>query len=319
MEIYDYYGELLKQIKVAKDRIRGVVHGESNGMYLHGRPGTAKTYMVRTTLETLAVNYAYSNGHLTPIGLFDLIAENRERIIVLDDVSAIFNQPIALQILLAALGSPHDGSRIRYVKYKTAKETRIVPFSGGIICISNLSLDGHHHEVLAALRDRIYVINYEPTDEQLIAQILHLADQELKEVPADKAKMVAVFTIDQCKLRGIRPSVRLFVDKALTDYRLWAGGKTETHWRDLIVSNLEQQLIDLQHPTNDLSRTEQIDAERRIALEIYLNYETRNERVEAWKKRTGKSQAAFYRRIKELQQAGLLPKNGDGNNKACDS
>src|SRR3954464_11721428 len=169
--------ELLTQQKIIKDRVRGVVHGQSNGMYIHGRAGTSKTYMVRSTLETLAVNYSYSNGHLTPIGLFDLIAEHQDRVIVLDDVSAIFNQPIALQLLLAALGNPHNGSKARLVRYKTAKETRVVPFTGGLICISNLPLDGHHHEVLAALKDRAFVVNYEPTDEQIHALIGKLAGE----------------------------------------------------------------------------------------------------------------------------------------------
>lgn len=307
MDANNHYEELLKQVKVIKDRVRGVVHGQSNGVYLHGRPGTSKTHMVRSTLETLAVNYSYSNGHLTPIGLFDLISENQERIIVLDDVSAIFNQPIALQLLLAALGSPHDGSKARQVKYKTAKETRIVPFTGGMICISNLPLDGHHHEVLAALKDRAFVVNYEPTDDQIIALIFKLADEGVGGVPPDKARMVATFLIEQCKLRGVRPSVRLFVDKALKDFKLYDAGKSETHWRDLVVSNLEMQLVLLQYPTKDLSREEQAEAERRIALDIYLGFGTRAERVEHWKARTGKSQASFYRKLDELKKDGRLP------------
>ncbi len=157
-----HYEDLTRKVKVIKDRVRGVVHRQSNGLYLHGRPGTSKTFLVRSTLDMLKVNYSHHSGHLTPIGLFDLLEENRDRIIVLDDVSAIFNQPIALQLLLAALGNAHDGSKTRYVRYKTAKETRSVPFTGGVICISNLSLDGHHQEVLAALKDRVFVINYEP-------------------------------------------------------------------------------------------------------------------------------------------------------------
>jgi hypothetical protein len=171
-----HYDELMRQVKVVKDRVRAVIHGHSNGLYLHGRPGTSKTYMVRSTLDTLAVNYMPHSGHLTPIGLFDLLGENRDRIIVLDDVSAIFNQPIALQLLLAALGNPHDGSGVRHVKHKTASGTRVVPFSGGVICMSNLPLDGHHHEVLAALKDRAFVVNYEPTDDQIIALVYRLAE-----------------------------------------------------------------------------------------------------------------------------------------------
>ncbi len=307
MDAGNHYEELLRQVKIIKDRVRGVVHGQSSGVYLHGRPGTSKTYMVRSTLDTLAVNYSYSNGHLTPIGLFDLIAENQDRIIVLDDVSAIFNQPIALQLLLAALGNQHDGAKARQVKYKTAKETRIVRFTGGLVCISNLPLDGHHHEVLAALKDRAFVVNYEPTDDQIIALILKLAEEGVGGVSPDKARMVAVFLIEQCKLRGVRPSVRLFVDKALKDFKLHDAGKCETHWRDLVVSNLEQQVVQLEHPTKDLSREEQVEAERRIALDTYLSFGTRAERVEQWNSRTGKSQAALYRRLAELKQAGRLP------------
>lgn len=306
MDADNHYEELLRQVKVVKDRVRGVVHGQSNGVYLHGRPGTSKTFMVRSTLDMLAVNYTASSGHLTPIGLFDLLEENRDRIIVLDDVSAIFNQPIALQLLLAALGNPHDGSGVRHVKHKTASGTRVVPFSGGVICMSNLPLDGHHHEVLAALRDRINVINFEPSDEQIIALIRKLAEDGVGGVSPDKAKMVAIFLTAECKARGIRPSVRLFVDKALNDYKLWESENCETHWRDLVVSNLEQQLVELQHEVRDLTRAEQIEAERRIALDVFLSHGTREERVAEWERRTGKKQAALYRRLKELKLDGKL-------------
>jgi len=126
-------------------------------------------------------------------------------------------------------------------------------------------------------------------------------------VPPEKAQQVAHFLISECKLREIRPSVRLFLDKALKDYELYEAGKCETNWRDLVVSNLEQQLVELQFPTNDLSRKEQVEAERRMVLDIYLSDRSKNERVEQWQARTGKSQAAFYRRLKELRDSGRLP------------
>jgi hypothetical protein len=306
MDAPDLYDELMRKTKVVKDRIRGVFHGLHNGMYLHGRPGTSKTFIVRTTLDTLAANYAYSNGHLTPIGFFELLAENRDRVLVLDDVTSLFSQPIALQLLLAALGNPHDGTKARYVRYKTAKGDIAVPFTGGVIGISNLPLEGHHPEVLSALRDRIHVINFEPSDEHVIALIHKIASDGVEDIPPEKCRMVAVFLLQECKLREIRPSVRLYVDKALKDYALYEAGKTETHWRDLVVSTLEQQLVELQHPQRDLSRAEQIEAERRIALDIHLSFETREERIDQWEVRTGKSQASFYRRIKELDLNGRL-------------
>lgn len=304
-----HFNSLMTQVKIVKDRVRGVVHGKHTGLYLYGREGTGKTFTVCDLLDRLAVSYSYTSGHLTPIGLFDLICENRSRVIILDDVSSILNQPIALQLLLAALGNPHDKSGIRWVHYKTAKGDVRVPFTGGIIAISNLALDGHHHEILRALRDRVFTINYEPSDEQISALIHHIASSGLNGISSVDCLKVCNFLLCECQRREIRPSVRLFVDKAIRDFELSEAGLTETHWKDLICSNLEQQLIDLKYPINDLSRAEQIAAERRIALDILLSFETKAERIEQWKARTGKSQAAFYRRFKDLRDDGLLSKD----------
>lgn len=226
---------------------------------------------------------------------------------MLDDVSAIFSQPIALQLLLASLGNRHDETGVRHVRYKTARGDQAVPFEGGIIAISNLPLDGHHEEVLGALHDRIFVLHFDPADEQIIALISKLADDGVRSISSANCRKVASFLIAECKTRGVRPTVRLFMDKALRDFELWEADQSETHWKDLIASNLEQQLIELKHPTNDLSRAEQTEAERRIALDVFKGNNGRKERVEAWQQRTGKSQAAYYRRVKELDKAGLLP------------
>ena len=98
--------------------------------------------------------------------------------------------------------------------------------------------------------------------------------------------MVAHFLLEECRRREIRPSVRLFVDKAIPDYSLWESGRTETHWRDLVVSELEQQLVEIQHPQRDLRRAEQTEAERRIVLDIFMSYPSRKERIEQWQRIT---------------------------------
>jgi hypothetical protein len=49
----------------------------STVVYLFGRPGTAKTYTVRAVLETeVKEPYVYQRGHLTPLGLFELIEKH---------------------------------------------------------------------------------------------------------------------------------------------------------------------------------------------------------------------------------------------------
>ncbi len=112
---------LHRRQSLIKDRIRAVVHQEANGVYLHGRPGSSKTYLICKTLEDLGVRYGYSNGHLTPLGLFDLLAENQNSVIVLDDVSSIFNAPQSLQILLAEArraGGQRSGHSLRWQHHR---------------------------------------------------------------------------------------------------------------------------------------------------------------------------------------------------------
>ncbi len=307
-----HYDDLMSKLSVIRDRVRAVHYRQSTGLYLYGRPGTSKTHTVRTTLEDMAAPHRWHSGHLTPIGLFEMIAENRDRVIVLDDVTSIFNQPAALEILLSALARRPKVSGARVIPYKTARHERTVHFTGGIIAISNLALVGHQAQILAAVRDRVNVIHYEPTDEHILAFIERIADEGTADISRGECCMVANYLRQECLRREIRPSVRLFVDKAIPDYALWKSGRSETHWRDLIASELEQRLVEIQHPQRDLTRTERTEAERRVALDIILSYPTRKERMEQWQDATrtrfgrAKSQAAFYRRMSELRESGQL-------------
>ena len=298
--------ELHSQRTLIKDRVRGVVHRLASGVYLFGRPGTSKTHCVRTTLDELSQPYVYCNGHLTPIGLFGLIRDNPQSVIVLDDVTEVLNQATALQILLASLGTPHDGSRIRTVRYRTARGDEVVRFSGGIVVISNLPLASHKSEVLSALQDRVQVIAYEPTDEQMEAFIYEIADSSPRGVPAKDARMVADFLLSACRKTEIRPSVRLFVDKALPDHRQWSEKKSESHWKDLVRSSLQQEAIPHELPLQDVSRKERKETEQRMVLTLYSEFSDASDRVKAWEERTGKRKSAFYRRQYELKEKGLI-------------
>src|SRR5687767_2078508 len=101
-----------------RDRVRGVALGSYTGFYLFGPPGNAKTFTVRTALDAIGSAYVYVDGHLTAMGLFELMAKHPSGTLVLDDVSALFRDRVGLQIFLAALGKQpyHQGSRL--VTYK---------------------------------------------------------------------------------------------------------------------------------------------------------------------------------------------------------
>ncbi len=295
---------LLLQLKAVTDRVRGVANGGATGFYLCGRPGTSKTFTVCKMLNELGIQFIYHSGRLTAIGLFALIKENPHSIIVVDDVSTIFREQIAMELLLAALGN-NGGART--VRYKTARIDEAVEFTGGVIMISNLEFESHDSQLLDALNDRIYVIRYKPTDEQIISLMRHIASQGIEGVPPGKCQAVLEFLLQESLARNIRPSMRLFVDKAMKDYLLHTRGQSELDWRDLIVSNLEQQVIQPAHSVTDLRRADQIAAERRIASEICVRHTAPKERIQAWEEQTGKSAKSFYRRCRELKAASANP------------
>ena len=238
-----YLKEVEEEFSLIRDRVSGVCNGFSNGFYLHGPPGISKTHTVRKFLNDNSIPHEYVKGHLSGSALFDVIEENPEGVLVLDDVSAIFGEPKAVQILLAALGSPSDGSRVRKVPYRTARGKLVVDFTGGIIGISNLPLDEHRDRNVAALADRMFVQKFDPSPEQVEAVVFKIAMEGPAGVPAEEAVMVAEFLVRECRRRGTRLTIRLFVDGALRDYRMWKAGGLENHWTVLVRATVAKAFV----------------------------------------------------------------------------
>jgi hypothetical protein len=294
--------ELDRRQGLVRDRVRGVAQHRKTGLYLFGPPGTAKTHTVHRTLERVSYEPPiYQRGNITPVGLFELIADNPDKVIVLDDQVTIFKSDLALQILLSALEHPTGENRGRVVKYKRMGETIQTEFRGGIIFISNREL--HDADLLGAFMSRVDPLRYNPSDAQLGALMLSIASSgwrfgsTLPAIKPDEALMVAEYVIGEMIRLGIRFDLRLFFSKALPDYQQWKDQETECHWRDLVTSAIEQQLVEIRHPNERPSRAERKNDECSIVDEIIREHTTRKEQVRAWKEKTGKSGRAFYRRL----------------------
>jgi len=276
-------------------------------MYLYGPPGISKTHTVVTFLESQSVGHKYVQGYMTGSRLFDVIEENPNGIIVLDDVSGIITKnDKGVPLLLAALGSPPDGSRVRRVTYGTAKGERVVEFTGGIIAMSNLGLEEHRNEVIKALADRVHVQRFDPTPEQVEALIHKIAMEAPAGVAAEDATIVAAFLIDECRRQRTRLTIRLFIEKALPDFQLWRAEASENHWKDLVRATVAEELVPQKHEVRDMSRRDRADADRRIVLAICNEFATAEERLQSWKERTNGSKTGFYRHYKPLKDSGQL-------------
>ncbi len=299
--------ELRRRQAIVRDYVRGVARQYATALYLFGRPGTAKTHTVRAVLgEEIQEPYTYQRGHLTRMGLFELIAANADEVLVLDDLGAVLKSDVTLQILLSALEHPTSRDRGRVVKYRRQGCKQRAVFRGGIVCISNREL--HDDELLGAFKSRVHTLNYDPTDAQLGALMLDIADRGWPagsgnpEIAPEAARMVAHYLIGELLRLSCRFDLRLLVNKAFPDYQQWKDGETESDWRDLVTASIEEHLVAVRHSAESpLSREARKAEEHSILQEIIRDHPSRDERVPAWINRTGKSERAFYRRLAEMR------------------
>jgi hypothetical protein len=298
--------ELHRRQSIVRDYVRGVARQYATGLYLFGRPGTAKTHTVRMVLEQeIREIFTYQRGHITPMGLFELIAAHPDEVIVLDDLGAVLKSDVALQILLSALEHPTSRDRSRVVKYRRQGREERAVFRGGIVCISNREL--HDDELLGAFKSRVHTLNYDPTDAQLGALMLDIADRGWPcgsanlEIGPDAARTVADYLIGEMLRLSCPFDLRLLVNKAFPDYQQWKDGEAESDWRDLITASIEEHLVAVRHAGESPSREDRKSDEHSILQEIMRVHPSRNERVRAWIERTGKSERAFYRRLAEMR------------------
>jgi hypothetical protein len=299
--------ELARRQAVVRDYVRGVGRQYSTGLYLYGPPGTGKTHTVRAVLDNeIREIYAYKRGHVTPLGLFELLAEHRDEVVVLDDLSSVFRSPTALQVLLAALEHPSAADFGRPVECRRQGRGQVFSFQGGIICISNLEL--HDHELLSAFKSGVHVLNYAPTDAQVGALMLAVADQgwpigaPVQTISPEQAGEIATFVMAEMLRVGCRFDLRVLFDKAYQDYQQWRDNETESDWRDLVVASIEECLVTIRQPGfRPLSREARLEEERAVVRELLRQHDSRKEQVNAWTRRTGNSERAFYRRLAEIK------------------
>jgi hypothetical protein len=304
--------ELDQKLLVARDRIRQVAHGEASGFYWHGRPGTGKTHTVLMTLTEMGIKFHYHKGYITAGGLLELLAKHCSSIIVLDDVSAIFDDKKAVQYLLAVLGRL-NGTALPMSHTRQGLEISFT-FTGGIICISNLAVESKG--MLSAFKSRVRTLQHSPTDLMLIALCRHRICQKgwpivKAESTAHECHEVIDWVGEESQRLGVPVDLRVIMEKAMPDYLAWRKKQTEAHWHDLVTTTLEEEVTSLAYtPPGGVNkvgiRQTTKEQEQQIVRAILKEYSTRKDRMWAWKERTRnlgreKSDKAFERRWAEVK------------------
>jgi len=189
--------EVIERIRerfdMLKDMTKAVKKGDVRAMIVSGPPGVGKSHGVEEVLErydTLSAlgaskKYDVVKGAMSPIGLYCKLFNYKEKddVLVFDDCDAIFEEPLALNILKAAL----DSKKKRTIHWNTDSfklRNEGVPdsfeFKGSAIFITNLDF----HDVkskkirshLEALESRCHYMDLTITTERekmlRIAQVI---------------------------------------------------------------------------------------------------------------------------------------------------
>jgi hypothetical protein len=238
--------ELDGKLLVARDRIRQVARGQATGFYWHGRPGTSKTHTVLATLEEVGIEHRYHRGHITPGGLMEILERHFDGIIVLDDVSAIFDDKKAVQYLLAALGR-QQGRPLDMGYHRMGKHISF-QFHGGIICISNLPVTPIG--MLAAFKSRVRTLQHNPTGLMLIALCRHRIVKDGwpagdPKLTAEEINEVIDWVEQEAGRLNVPVDLRMILEAALPDYLAWKEKQTEAFWKDLVTTTLEEEVSSL--------------------------------------------------------------------------
>jgi hypothetical protein len=236
---------------VVRDKTTAVVKKYKTGFYLWGRGGVGKSFLVLNRLKELDVPYKLFNSRLTPKALFLALAENQDAIHVIEDCERLCHEPDAQGVLRSALFAQEGQDRV--VTWGTVKDRKEpVIFRGGIIMINNRPMASLAE--LNALASRIAVLQFDATDEELIALMRKLALEGYRtegKLPLEPEKCIEVteYLLGECRAAACPLHMRLQAE-AFKTYMQFASGDCTLDWRDLIAIDVRQAVHEIRHDVN---------------------------------------------------------------------
>lgn len=287
----DTLAELGRLHDLLRDRVRTVALRYQTAAYLVGRAGVGKTYHVEQTLNSLpGVSWHYFNARMSPAGLFDIIEQYTDSVIVVDDVPLLFGNKQGIQLLLAMCGG--KPGQPRRVTWNVKGERRTTVFTGGLIAISNEVLT-RKDPIGEALASRGAALHFDPTDQMIQAQIRALVRQGYGGVPSQECWEVAQFLVQESQASDFRLDLRYYV-KAVSDYKYAKEKKAVSDWRDIVRSSLRS--LALLGQDQEGGRAKRTAEMKKVVRELEARTDlSAGQRVDEFRRRTGGSQAAYYR------------------------
>lgn len=159
-----------ERFQYIEDLVNMVAKKIQPSILLTGTSGVGKSYLVKKTLENAGledgVDFFVVKGQASPMGLYQLLHDKRDALLVFDDCDSVLRDDTSANLLKAAL----DSYDKRYIHWHSNKAEQLqlesyFEFTGQVIFISNYSAN----RIDDAIRSRAFCYN------------LHLLPNEMHE------------------------------------------------------------------------------------------------------------------------------------------
>jgi len=173
------------------DMVTMLCNGAQPSVVITGPGGLGKSYTVSKTLEANgfkdisildesfevgtrmpAKKFIVVKGHSTPKGLYRLLFENRDGVIVFDDCDSVLKDPVSLNLLKGAL----DSYSRRIISWRADIKDEDLPttfeFKGRVVFISNLASS----QIDQAIITRSMAVDLSMTTQQKIDRMRHIME-----------------------------------------------------------------------------------------------------------------------------------------------
>ena len=225
------------------DMVTMLANGDQASVVVSGPGGLGKSYTVTdalakrglqdiSTVDDLPIGFRINGGktfrvikgYSTPKGLYRVLYENKDGVVVFDDCDSVLKDPVSLNLLKAAL----DSYDRRIISWRADIKDEDLPtcfeFKGRVVFISNLPSDALDQAIIS----RSLAVDLTMTPEQKVDRMRYLLDQPAfmpeysKEHKVDALHLIGEL-VDRVKDLSLRTLIQV------TKIRKSAGAK----WRDL--------------------------------------------------------------------------------------
>lgn len=160
-----------KKFKTLRTVVAMVASKQRPSMIIVGKGGLGKSFNVEQTIESMGIKkneYATIKGYSTSKGLYQILYDNKDSLIIFDDCDEALEHKVSISLLKAAL----DSKDVRTVNWnaKLQKNDKYPPsfdFSGSVIFISNLNKE----DIDQAIISRSMVVDVSMTEDEKLARM----------------------------------------------------------------------------------------------------------------------------------------------------